>query len=226
MSDPSVQSPTRGSTSEIRIGRYVVEAKLGEGGMAETWLCRLDGAKGFSKHVVVKTMRAECSTAEYHTMFADEARIGARIEHPNIPRILEFGQTDQGPFLVQEYVDGPSVIQILRRQASSGQFNLGLGCRIVADVAGALDSAHTTLDDNGRPLGVIHRDVSPSNILVSRRGVPKLIDFGVATAPARPGSPPPGGPSSPRPRARPARSRDGRSGRPAGRPRRTSRRSA
>ena len=168
--------------SELRIGRYVVESKLGEGGMAETWLCRLAGPEGASssEHVVIKTMRPECSNPEFETMFADEARIGARLEHPNIPRILEFGQTPRGPFMVQEYVDGPSVVQILRRQSAIGVPNLRLGARIVADIAGALDAAWHSVDEHGHPLRVVHRDVSPSNVLVSRRGTPKLIDFGVA----------------------------------------------
>jgi tRNA A-37 threonylcarbamoyl transferase component Bud32 len=164
----------------VRIGRYHVEAKLGEGGMAETWLCRLHGAKGFSKRVVVKTLKAESCDAEYQTMFADEARVGARLDHPNIPRVLEFGETQGVPYLVQEYVEGPSVFQILQRQKLRRHFDVRLGCRIVADIALALDHAYRATDEDGRPLYVIHRDVSPSNVLVSRKGLAKLIDFGVA----------------------------------------------
>jgi hypothetical protein len=166
--------------SQVRIGRYHVEAKLGEGGMAETWLCRLHGAKGFSKRVVLKTLKNDCRDAEYQTMFADEARVGARLDHPNIPRVLEFGEVLGVPYLVQEYVEGPSVYQILQRQKLRRHFDVRLGCRIVADIALALDHAYQATDEQGRPLYVIHRDVSPSNVLVSRKGLAKLIDFGVA----------------------------------------------
>lgn len=168
------------TNSQLKIGRYAVEARLGEGGMAETWLCRLHGAKGFSKRVVIKTLRQECRDADYQTMFADEARIGARLDHPNIPKILEFGETQGVPYLVQEYVEGPSVFQILQRQKLRRFFDVSLGCRIVSDVALALDHAYNATDEDGRPLYVIHRDVSPSNVLVSRKGSAKLIDFGVA----------------------------------------------
>ena len=167
---------------ELRIGRYVVETKLGEGGMAETWLGRLEGARGFSKKVVIKTIKPSCMSPEYESMFIDEARIGARLEHPNIPRVTEFGQMPTGmPFMVQEYVDGPSIAHLLNAQAREGTFNLRMACRIASDVASALDFAYRLTDEHGRPLSVVHRDISPSNILVSRRGVAKLIDFGVAS---------------------------------------------
>ncbi|MEQ1505606.1 MAG: serine/threonine-protein kinase, partial [Myxococcota bacterium] len=169
-----------GPRSEVRIGRYVVEAKLGEGGMAETWLCRLTGAKGFSRRVVIKTLKPECVHPEYQTMFADEARVGARLDHPNIARVLEFGESRGVPFLVQEYVEGPSVYQILHQQRVRRAFDLRLGCRIVHDVAVGLDYAHHAQDEDGRPMHVVHRDVSPSNVLVSHDGRVKLIDFGVA----------------------------------------------
>jgi len=164
----------------MRIGRYQVESKLGEGGMAETWLCRLNGAKGFSKRVVVKTLKADCRDPEHHTMFSDEARIGARLDHPNIARVLELGEVLGAPFIVQEFVDGPSVFQLLRRQKLVREFDLRLGCRVVCDIARALHFAYHATDDDDRPLHVVHRDVSPSNLLVARRGTTKLIDFGVA----------------------------------------------
>jgi serine/threonine protein kinase len=166
--------------NQPRIGRYIVESKLGEGGMAESWLCRLEGTQGFTKHVVIKTLKADCRSPEFLTMFADEARIGSQLEHPNIPRVIELGQWVSSPFMVQEYVEGPSVFQILQQQSARGQFDLRFACRLVIDVARALHYAHNALDEQGRPLQVVHRDVSPSNILVSRRGVTKLIDFGVA----------------------------------------------
>ncbi|MEQ1570243.1 MAG: serine/threonine-protein kinase, partial [Myxococcota bacterium] len=168
-------------TTQMRIGRYHVEGKLGEGGMAETWLCRLHGAKGFTKQVVIKTLKAECRDRESLVMFADEARIGSKLEHPNIPRVLEFGEILEVPYLVQEYVEGPSLFHLFRRQKLVRLFDLRLGCRIVSDIARALHYAYHAVDDDGRTLHVVHRDVSPSNVLVSKRGPSKLIDFGVST---------------------------------------------
>lgn len=166
---------------ELRIDRYVVEAKLGEGGMADVWLCRLAGARGFTKRVVIKTIKAACRNDHYESMFIDEANIGARLEHPNIPRVTELGQTASGVlYLVQEYVDGPSVQQIIGAQRAIGRCDLRLAVKIASSVASALDFAYRLGDDQGRPLDVVHRDVSTSNILVSRRGPAKLIDFGVA----------------------------------------------
>lgn len=162
-----------------RIGRYVVEEKLGEGGMAETWLALVDGIP--DHYVVIKTIMPERRTPQYETMFVDEARIGSRLLHPNIPRVIEFGRTAGGtPFMVQEFVDGPSVLELIVGHKPHGPFDLGLACRIALDIATALDFAHTATDEHGTPLQVVHRDVSPTNILVSKEGVAKLIDFGVA----------------------------------------------
>src|SRR5262245_50791460 len=110
--------------------------------MAETWLCRLEGAKGFSKPVVLKILKSTQRDAENRTMFADEARLGMQLEHPNIAQILEFGEVNDVPFIVQEHVDGPSVFQILRRERQLRDFDMRIGVRIVGDVAAALDYAH------------------------------------------------------------------------------------
>lgn len=165
---------------QLQIGRYAVETKLGEGGMAYTWLCRLNGAKGFSKTVVVKTLKPTCQTPQFVTMFADEARIGSRFDHPNLSRILELGDAGGVPFLVQEFVDGPTLHQLTIRQAMRRQINVPFGCQVIAEIAGALHAVYNTVDEDGRRLNVVHRDVSLSNVLVSRQGIPKLIDFGVA----------------------------------------------
>lgn len=166
--------------TQLQIGRYSVEAKLAEGGMATAWLCRLHGAKGFTKPYVVKTLKPSCRVQPFLTMFADEARLGAQLDHPNVCRTLEFGDAGGMPFLVQEFVNGPTLQQIITRQAALHRFDVAFGCQIIAKVAGALYAVHTLTDDEGRLLNVVHRDVSPSNILVSRQGVVKLIDFGVA----------------------------------------------
>ncbi|MEO0602334.1 MAG: protein kinase, partial [Myxococcota bacterium] len=115
---------------ELRIDRYLVEAKLGEGGMADVWLCRMPGARGFSKRVVIKTIKSTCEGEQYESMFVDEATIGARLEHPNIPRVTEFSQTQSGHlFLVQEYVEGPSVQQVIAAQRAVGHHDLRLATK-------------------------------------------------------------------------------------------------
>lgn len=165
---------------QLQIGRYTVEAKLAEGGMAVTWLCRLHGAKGFSRAYVVKTLKPSCRMQPFLTMFVDEARLGAQFDHPNVCRVVELGDANGMPYLVQEFVDGPTLAQIITRQGAQRSFDVAFACQIVARIAGALHAVHNLTDDDGRRLNVVHRDVSPSNILVSRQGTPKLIDFGVA----------------------------------------------
>jgi len=163
------------------IGRYVLRSKLGEGGMAEVYLAELRGSQGFRKQVVVKMLRAHhLGDPHQQDMFADEARVSSRIEHPNVPRTLELGDHEGRPYIVQEYVEGPSFDVVLRRARQRGGIDLRLGVRVAIDVARALDHAWRLEDRSGRPLRVVHRDVSPSNILVHRRGRAKLIDFGVA----------------------------------------------
>ncbi len=162
------------------IGRYTLLAKLGEGGMAEIFLAELRGTKGFSKRVVLKVLKAEhLDDAEQQSMFADEARLGSKLEHAHIPRVLELGEEDGLPFMVQEYVEGPNLDVVQRRAHQAGEVDLATMCRIIADVAKALDHAHHVVYE-GSPLGVVHRDVSMTNVLVSVTGKSKLIDFGVA----------------------------------------------
>lgn len=173
--------PIAGFDSEqVHIGRYFVEARLGEGGMANTWLCRLEGSKGFTKRYVLKTLKPQCRSDQYLSMFADEARLGARFEHPNLCPIIELGEVNGAPFMVQEFVDGPNLSTIMTQQAAHGFIDVPFGVRVIADIAGALYWVHHLTDEEGRHLDVVHRDISLSNILVSRQGVAKLIDFGVA----------------------------------------------
>lgn len=167
-------------STPVQIGRYVIDARLGQGGMADAWLGRMQGPEGFSRRVVIKMLKPTCLGPEYRSMFADEAWIGARLHHPCIPEILEYGDFDGTPYIVQEYVDGPSLVQLTRQIRLDGRVDLLLACRIASDVASALHHAYTLVDDTGAALRVIHRDVTPSNILLSRHGMTRLIDFGVA----------------------------------------------
>jgi serine/threonine-protein kinase len=167
--------------TELRIGRYQVLSKLGEGGMAEVFLAEIRGTQGFTKRVVIKTLKPEHrGDAQQQSMFADEARVGSRMDFPHIVRVLELGEENGLPYMVQEYVEGPSLGALLKRQRERGRIDLRMGARIIADVARALHHAYHLTDDEGRLLKVVHRDISPGNILVARQGVAKLIDFGVA----------------------------------------------
>ncbi|MBX2799903.1 MAG: protein kinase [Myxococcales bacterium] len=163
------------------LGRYEVVGRLGEGGMAETWLCKISGYRGFSRHVVVKVLQAgHLDDPDYHDMFFDEARIGTLLKHPNIPRVEEFDVSGGVPFIVQEYVDGPSLLQLLKRRGDDAGLPARIAVRVLLDVASALDYAHRATDPQGAPLNLVHRDISAANILVASGGQAQLIDFGVA----------------------------------------------
>lgn len=163
------------------VGRYTLLGKLGEGGMAEIFLGEIRGTDRFAKKVVIKMLLEQhYDDKQLRSMFADEARVGAQMEYPHIAHVLELGEQNGLPFMVQEFVDGPSLSAILQRQREQRRIDLRMSVRIIADIARALDHAHTLIGPDGKQLKLIHRDVSPSNILVSRQGVAKLIDFGVA----------------------------------------------
>jgi tRNA A-37 threonylcarbamoyl transferase component Bud32 len=164
----------------ISVGRYRVLRRLGQGGMAEVFEAVAEGAEGFRRRVAIKRVLPEHATdASVRRMFFDEARIAARLHHPGIVAVLDFGLDGDAPFQVLELVDGEDLAAVLRRV---GTLPLGVALHVGREVANALDCAHRATDDEGRPLGIVHRDVSPSNVLVSREGDVKLGDFGIAFA--------------------------------------------
>lgn len=170
-----------------RIGQYEILRRLAYGGMAEVLLARLRGADQFSKHVVIKRVLPQhCANHEFVSMFRDEARITSQLHHGNIAQVLEFGESGGSYWLALEYVDGPSLGATL---SALGKRAEGLSipevAHITAEVARALDYAHRKRDEDGAPLLVVHRDVSPANVLLSREGEVKLADFGIALARAR-----------------------------------------
>jgi len=150
--------------------------------MASVWLARFGGRLGFERLVVVKMILPEYSQdPHFQEMFLDEARIASRIEHANVARILDIGEHDGRTFLVMEWVDGDSLSRLLRIADRRKQRIMpGVALRIAADIAAGLSAAHNLKDHDDTHLGVVHRDVSPQNILVSNSGVAVLIDFGVA----------------------------------------------
>ncbi|MCS6915679.1 MAG: protein kinase [Myxococcales bacterium] len=167
-----------------RLGRYQIVERLARGGMAEIFRAKMVGEHGFEKNVVVKRVLPHlASDPEFVDMLIDEARLSARLIHPKIVQVFEFGQDGGQYFIAMEYVDGLDCLALLRACAQRRmRLPLPLSCFIAAEILDALDFAHTATDDHGAPLGLVHRDVSPSNVFISRRGDVKLGDFGIARA--------------------------------------------
>jgi serine/threonine-protein kinase len=170
-----------------RLDRYELLWPLAEGGMASVWLARLHGRAGFEKLVAVKTILPKFAEDErFQRMFLDEARIAAGIDHTNVARVLDLGEMEGVLYIAMEWVDGDSLSKIQRILAREGvPLPEGIVLRIVADACAGLHAAHELRGRDGELLGIVHRDVSPQNILVSSEGVAKIIDFGVAKARGR-----------------------------------------
>jgi len=170
-----------------RLGPYEILRTIGRGGMAEVLLARIVGADDFEREVVIKRILPEyANERDFVDMFRDEARITAQLRHGNIAQVIELRADGEQYSLVLEYVDGPplsTIAQVLR--ASGRTMPHGLVAHLLVEVARALDYAHRKRGADGTPLGVVHRDVSPSNVLVSRDGEVKLADFGIARATSR-----------------------------------------
>jgi predicted Ser/Thr protein kinase len=168
----------------FKLDRYELLCPIAEGGMAAVWVARQTGKHGFEKLVAVKMILPKfASDPVFQKMFRDEARIASRIEHTNAAQILDVGEQHDVTYLVMEYVDGDalsSVHRALKRQ--NLRIPPGVVLRVMADACGALHSAHELRDGEGVLLGVVHRDVSPQNVLVSTKGLAKIIDFGIAKA--------------------------------------------
>jgi eukaryotic-like serine/threonine-protein kinase len=166
------------------LGKYRLLATLGRGGMADVHLAVLEGPAGFSKLLVVKELRRGPRDDDDDVsmeMFLDEARLSARLDHPNIVQTLDVGSDGERCFLAMEYLDGQPLHRVLRRaRESSSPIPLQMHLRIIADVLDALEYAHTFRGFDGAPLAIVHRDVSPHNVILTYDGQVKLIDFGIA----------------------------------------------
>jgi serine/threonine-protein kinase len=170
-----------------KLDRFELVAELATGGMATVYLARVSGVGGFQRFVAIKRLHPHLAhEPEFIEMFLDEARLAARIHHPNVVSILEIGATDQGYYIVMEYVEGDTLGRLLSRAAQTGQrVPLKVGLRIVIDMLAGLEAAHELTDDDGNPLKIVHRDVSPQNVLVGVDGSARITDFGVARATSR-----------------------------------------
>lgn len=170
----------------MNFGRYQITARLGAGGMAEVFLARLAGIGGFDKTVVIKRILDNCLQEEdFIRMFLDEARVAANLNHPNIVQIFEIDQVNEIPFIVMEYVNGPSFAQVLKAAKNQNKLFIGHAARVLAGASRGLHYAHEATDASGEPLHLVHRDVSPHNVLLTRSGIPKVVDFGIAKSRGR-----------------------------------------
>jgi serine/threonine protein kinase len=155
--------------------------------MATVFLARLSGVGGFQRFVAIKRLHPHLAREpEFIEMFLEEARLAARIHHPNVVPILEIGETEHGYYIVMEYVEGDTLGRLLARSAQTGQrLPTKVGLRVIVDMLAGLDAAHELKDDEANPLGIVHRDISPQNVLVGVDGSARLSDFGVARATSR-----------------------------------------
>ena len=169
------------------IGRYQVIDHLAMGGMAELYKATLTAEHGFSKTVAIKKILPHLANDKsFVEMFIDEARLTAQLDHRNIVQVYELGMDADAPYIAMQLVDGLDVLALLR-ECARAQIRLppDLAALIAREVLDALDYAHNAVDTHGRPLGIVHRDISPGNVLLSWRGDVKLTDFGIARAAER-----------------------------------------
>lgn len=166
------------------LGKYKIVEPLASGGMARIYLARTRGEQGFEKTLVVKHVLPHlASSRKFVTMFLDEARLAARLDHQNIVQVYDFGHQGEDYYLAMEYLQGHDVRTLLHLAKQTGKrIPIKHAVNIVCGVAAALDYAHRQVDEDGFSLGIIHRDVAPSNIIVSGEGAVKLADFGIARA--------------------------------------------
>jgi serine/threonine-protein kinase len=169
------------------LGRYEVLRPIATGGMATVYLGRVNAAGGFERLVAIKVMHPHIALeADFVTMFLDEARLAARIRHPNVVATHDVDEGPDGLFLVMDYVEGAPLHMVVKAVARARQMvPPDVLLRIFCDVLEGLHAAHELTDENGRHLGLVHRDVSPHNVLVGADGVSRITDFGVAHARTR-----------------------------------------
>jgi len=164
------------------LGRYRVVDEIGIGGMASVHLARMDGPGGFQKWVAIKKIHPHLVEDEsFVQMFLDEARVAARISHPNVATVFDLGKHEDTYWIAMEYLHGEPLREVMRRTEELGTaMPPEIACRVIADAAEGLHAAHELLGKNGEKLGLVHRDVTPHNLFVTYDGVTKVVDFGIA----------------------------------------------
>jgi len=169
----------------MRLGKYQLLRKLATGGMAEVFLAKTDGPMGFEKHLVIKRILPHLAEdPQFVAMFLGEAKLAAQLNHPNLVQLFDFGEAEGSYFIAMEFIDGPTLRLLLARSRDQrAPLSFALSARIVSSAAEGLAYAHDFRDQvSDEPLHLVHRDVSPDNILVGRSGAVKLVDFGIAKA--------------------------------------------
>src|SRR5262245_38795012 len=176
------------SINPVPFGKYELISRLAAGGMAEIFLARTKSIQGFEKYLVIKKiLRNRTNDPEFVRMFLDEARVAATLDHPNIVQIYDVGHVDDEYYIAMEYLRGHNLIEIVRAGAKLGYSKPPLEhvMSILSGVCGGLHYAHEKRDFNGRPLEIVHRDITPQNIVITFDGAVKLVDFGIAKAATR-----------------------------------------
>jgi eukaryotic-like serine/threonine-protein kinase len=168
------------------LGRYELLMPVARGGMASVWAARLKGTRGFQKLVAIKTMLPGLvDDPSFERMFLDEASLASQVRHPHVIEIMDLGEQDRILYLVMEWVSGEALSIIMKYAATRGGIPLPIAVHIATQTCRGLHAAHELREENGVLVGLVHRDVSPQNVLVTYDGVVKVVDFGVAKATAR-----------------------------------------
>ncbi len=168
-------------SGERVLGRYALGTKIAQGGMATVHLGRVIGSIGFSRTIAIKRLHERFATdPKFVSMFVDEARLAARVRHPNVVPTLDVVVDEGEIFVVLEYVHGETVHRLMHALPAGQRVPLRIGCGIMFGVLLGLHAAHDARNEQGEPLHLVHRDVSPQNIIVGPDGVPRVLDFGIA----------------------------------------------
>jgi serine/threonine protein kinase len=180
MSDAESDSPMLSAGKMV--GRYRLLSLVASGGMAQIWAAKPESG-GFSRTVALKVVRPEyASDEEYRRMLIDEAAAASAVHHPNVCEIFELGQHEEVVFIAMEWVPGDSIAGLIRQRTQYVPFNYALAARVISDACAGLHAAHNATGPDGQPMNIVHRDISPQNILLSSQGHVKVTDFGIAKA--------------------------------------------
>ena len=164
-----------------RFGKYILLSQLGEGGMGRVDRAVLAGPMGFHKEVAIKRIKTDSSSKKAGSSLINEARLGGQLKHPNIVEVYDLGEMEGGLFISMEFVNGLPLDKVLGAcRAREMRMPLCIAFDLMAQLCSALSYAHTARDTSGKELRVVHRDLKPGNVIVSRTGIVKVMDFGIA----------------------------------------------